>query len=354
LPVLTAAVVGCGRMGAHTPEKLRQSLPPGWLPLNHAEALRATPGIDLVSLCDLDPESLARAARTYGVKSCFTDYHDLLNVVRPDILAVATRTAGRCEILRAAALSGVRGIHAEKPLSTSLRACQETLAVLRDRGVWFTYGTIRRFMDVYRLARQIVAGGEIGELRSVTVEHGRELLLWGHPHSVDLLVFFGGCRDVAHVQATCEIDAAAIAKNVVDDDPILTSAFVKFSNGVDGFITTTGGFTTRLSGTRGGLAVVADGSRIELWKRPNGSHYELIHEPRSVAPTMSGTQRALAELRAAVLSGQAPSMALEDVEASQRILFEIASSSLAGGARFRLAEVDPDFTITGRFGALYA
>ena len=39
-------------------------------------------------------------------------------------------------------------------------------------------------------ARDIVVSGEIGDMVEICIEHGRTMLLWNHPHSVDLLIFF--------------------------------------------------------------------------------------------------------------------------------------------------------------------
>ncbi len=41
LAAISAAVIGCGRMGAFTSEGVRRHAPRAWLPLAHAEAIGA-------------------------------------------------------------------------------------------------------------------------------------------------------------------------------------------------------------------------------------------------------------------------------------------------------------------------
>lgn len=60
---MRAALIGCGRIGAHTPERLRQTIPAGWLPVSHAEAMLANPGLELVAVCDVNRPQLKPPAR---------------------------------------------------------------------------------------------------------------------------------------------------------------------------------------------------------------------------------------------------------------------------------------------------
>jgi len=352
---LKAALVGCGRMGACTSDRLRQTAPIGWLPLSHAEVIKSNKNLELIALCDVDEDRLCWASAMYGVEKCYTDYKSMILETKPDILSIATRTAGRSEIIEFAAEHGVKGIHAEKPLSRNMADCNRALDAVAKNGVELTYGTTRRFMDVYRRAKEIVNSGEIGELVEISIEHGRTMLMWNHPHSVDLLLFFSDCLNVDYVQATCAINSSSIKDNLVDDDPITENAFVKFGNGVNGVITSAFGLNTRIAGTLGSLTVVADGSWIEIHKKTcEASPYHLHVEKLEIAPEMSGTQRAFYELEAAVREDKELSIHLEEIAISQQILFCFVLSSLRDGIRLRLSDLDDDFTITGRFGSLYA
>ncbi|MBI4324220.1 MAG: Gfo/Idh/MocA family oxidoreductase, partial [Chloroflexi bacterium] len=298
---LKAALIGCGRIGADTPEQTRAALPKGWLPVCHAEAIVSTPGLELAAVCDTDAERAQAAARLFGVPAVYTDYQQMIRDIRPDLLAVATRTAGRCELLAFAAENGVRGIHAEKPLGRSLLECRRALQAVARHQVALSYGTTRRYMDVYRSARQMVTEGAVGDVLQITIEFGRTLLLWNHPHSVDLLLFFSGCRQIEYVQATCVLPPEGVQRHMVDADPVLENAFVRFANGINGAITAATGLNVRIAGTLGNLVVAADGSWIELAQKARPEDPYQLHQQRwEPSPTQSGTQRAFSELAAAV------------------------------------------------------
>lgn len=352
---LRVALVGCGRIGAHTPPHVRAACPPGWLPLNHAEAVTTTPGLELVAVCDTDAARAEATAKEFGAPRWFSDYRKLIEEVRPDLISIATRTDGRCDIIEFAATRGVRGIHAEKPLGRSRAECQRALRACATQGVKLSYGTTRRYMDAYREAKQLLTEGSFGGLQQITLEFGRSALLWTHPHSVDLAMFFSGATGIEFVQATCAIPAEAVHGHVVDDDPKLENAFIQFTNGVRATLTCAGGLHTNLAGEHGTLTIGADGSWLE-WNRKAApaDAYPLAHERRMSVATMSGTQRAFAELAAAVRTGGALGITPEAIALGCDAIFAIAWSSLHGGRRVSPAEVPAELTLTGRAGNLYA
>lgn len=353
--ILTATVIGCGRMGADLGGRKLKGLPPGWRPLSHAEAIQATPGLELIGFCDPDSERLNLAAGHFGVDACFNEAAKMIRELSPDIITIATRTPERCGLIKLAVENGVRGIHAEKPLGRNMTECRDALAAVVHHGVKLTYGTTRRFMDVYLKARDLVAAGTIGKLQHICIEHGRDMLLWSHPHSIDLMLFYNDCLEVDYVQASCDVTPGAVNARIVDQDPVVENVAVKFANGVIGAITQTGGFNTSLTGSKGTITVVADGTNIEIRRRREpSSAYFLDVEELVVSPKCSGTERAITQLREAVTGGALPSISLDHIECGQRILLAIARSSISGGIRQTLDEVEDDFTVTGRFGELFA
>jgi predicted dehydrogenase len=353
--IYRVGLVGCGRIGTRTSEALKNVLPAGWLPLSHAEAICGNPRLQLVGLCDMDAGRLRNVAETYGIQHQYRDYRDLLSDLSVDILAVATRTEGRCEIIREAATQGVLGIHAEKPLGRNLKEVQLALNATRMNGVFLTYGTTRRFMDVYRKAKALVLEGVIGSLQEIIVEHDYTTLMWNHPHSVDLLLYFADCLDVDFVQALCGSPAMVRNAQQVDIDPIISNAFVQFSNGIRGVISGASGMNTRLSGTEGSLTIGADGAWLQ-WTRKQSSEqfYFTEHEFISVDPAKSGTQHAFESLITAIEEHNAPGISPDEIETGMWILLAVAYSAMVTGRSVSLGEIPPDFTVLGQSGALFA
>jgi len=346
---LSVAVIGCGRMGAFTSDETLAGMPPGWAPLNYAEAARTTPGLELSALCDSNQEQLEKAARQHGVKIAFADHRALLEQKKPDIAVIATRMPVRGGIIRDCISAGVRGLLFEKPLATNMAEARPVLSALRDSRIPFAFGTLRRFSEAYRHARALVEAGEIGELRNIAVDHGHDMLMWGHPHSVDLLIYFSRCHEAEEIRADCTFPPDSITKDRVDCDPMLERASIRFSNGIGGNISRANGKSTHLTGTRGTLSIHADGARLELILA--GKDPQLVEMP---TPVLSCTQRALSELADAVRGEGEPAFTAADIEANQRLLLAIARSALAGGKSVRPGEVPDGFTVTSRYGALTA
>lgn len=352
---IRAAVVGCGRMGALTTERTRASVPANWLPLSHAEAIASLSGIELVALCDTQPAQLQAAAARYPGAVAYTDHLTMLAAERPQIVGIATRTEGRCAVIADCARHGVRGIHAEKPMARSLKDCRAAVEAMRAAGTGFTFGAVRRYMPPYLLARDVVASGEVGPLRQVVIEHGGDMLMWGHPHTVDLAHLFVPDADVVRVQARLAIDpAGSWSGRTLDLDPKLMMGYLEFASGVSAIVTAGHGFNLRAYGESGSVSVIGDGTRVELRKKVDGRPYELEHSELDFDTTVSGTQQAILNLVHYVRTGAPTGMSLDDVEKNQRVLFALVLSAESDGRAVDPATVDESLVVTGRFGELYA
>lgn len=354
-PDLRAVVIGCGRMGALTRDSVRQSAPPGWIPLAHAEAIRGTPGFVLTALCDPDPSALAAAGRRHRCDRLYREAAEMLAGEQPDVVTIATRTPGRADLLVRAAGAGVRGIHAEKPLCNSVAEGLRAAAALTARRVVFSYGALRRYMPVYRRALEIARSGAIGDPVQILVAFGPGRLMWTHPHSVDLMMFFAGARAVS-VRASLDVREGAAAGTMIDDDPLVRSAHVEFENGMCGTITLAGGSDITIAGTRGNVRVVADGAALIVEREGalGGAGYFLHMSTEQPRPSASGLQTALSEMRATILGAAPAGTTVEEAVAGQRILFAMALSSLEGGGAVDPAAIPHEFIVTGRSGQLPA
>jgi scyllo-inositol 2-dehydrogenase (NAD+) len=354
--MLTAAVIGCGRMGASPASRLGQSLPPGWAPLSHAESLQHVDGVRLVALCDADDGRLEAAGAHYGTSALYRDHRTLLDEVRPDIVCIATRTQGRATIIQDACARGVRGIFAEKPLANSVAECRGALDAVRAAGVVLFYGVNRRYHPTYRRARELIAEGVVGTVLDVSVEHGRALLLWAHPHSVDLMMFLLGSTDVREAEAHLDATSVECSKDdVVDTDPVVEHAQFTFESGARGTITRLAGCNVRIGGTAGTLMVRGDGTSLEIdTATPKQPGYLLAHAVEPVPPGSGATVTALRELVEAVRGASARAIAPAEIQTGIGMLMGCVWSHLNGNRVVSLAEVPPDLVVRGRHGSMYA
>lgn len=351
---ICAAVIGCGRMGAVTSEAMRRFAPAAWMPLSHAEAVVAQPSLELVGVCDVEPGMLASAAARFGVPG-YADYRELLDALRPELVTVATRTPERPDIIAAAVAAGARALHLEKPLCNSVAQLAQLEALFADPRLACTFGTLRRYMPIYRRALALVGGEDFGGLNQVQVNMGKAPLLWTHPHSLDLLLFFAGDRPVKSVSARFAEGSVERQGSRLDGDPVVVSVLFEFDDGLTGLIGQTGGCDVILAGSNGTIAVESDGRRLRIRGSEGDDAYWDRHRLEEAEVGPGGTRLALDRLVAG-LNGNATQVLADKraILAGQRLLLACGQSHLAGGAAVDPDELDPDLVITGRSGNRYA
>jgi len=154
----------------------------------HAAGYLADDRVSLVAVVDVNRDSAAALASEFGIDGVFTDYREMLQQVRPDIVSICTPPAFHLDAVTAAVEAGVRAIHCEKPIALSYDDALRMRAIADESGVQLTVNLQRRFEPVHRFAREQLASGAIGQL--VTIEgYCPNLLDWGS-HILDLILFY--------------------------------------------------------------------------------------------------------------------------------------------------------------------
>ena len=348
---MKAAVIGLGRMGAEPSVRLANKIPEGWLPISHVEAIKSLSELELSAICDTEQSKVDRFTALYGIEKGYIDYRKLLEEIKPQFLSIATRTVIRKEIISAAVTNGVKYIYAEKPLCNSVKEAQEIMQLLSIHDVKLAYGVNRRYHYLYRKAKQLVADGEIGALKEIHIENGYSNLMWTHPHSADLLLFFANTTEIDYLQGRCTFNSRYRSDDIyIDDDPYIEHAYIKFKNGVQGIINNASGIDVRLCGTNGNLTIHGDGKFISLNK---GSSYFYESYFIQEEPNISATVTAIKELIHAIDSDQM-SILPQEITTGLMILSGIVQSSLNNSILLRTEEINKQIIITGKLGKFFA
>lgn len=353
---MRVAVIGCGRMGAEPSSRVVGNIPAGWLPISHVEALNAIEGIESIALCDTNQELLQQRGKQYGIHTLYDDYRELINTNKPDLVTIATRTPSKCDIIKYACQAGVKGIYVEKPFANSMEELTSCLNIVKKHNVKLAYGVNRRYHPVYRLAKDLINNGEVGELIHITAEHGLSQLFWTHPHSVDLFLYFTSSFEDIYVQSHILPDSIVLKdKWVIDSDPVVESACFTFGSGVTANIVKTNGLSLRIGGAKGTLIVHANGSYLQL-NRGNAKNADYFLEQKIITPLPSGsaTVTAMTELLDAIKNNKPSPITLEDIELGMKMLFGCLWSSLHEGRRVNLNETPSSLIVTGKFRDCYA
>ena len=355
---LTAAVIGCGRMGAFTSESVILHSPPCWLPLSHAEAISAHSRLKLTALCDTDPDNLHRASEKFSVRRRYADPYDLLKSEKPSVLGLATRTLGRAELIHAAVEAGTKAIHAEKPLCNSVAELQSLQRLFESGDLYITWGAIRRFFGVYKQALTLANSGRYGALREVRVNLGSAPLYWTHPHSIDLLLFAASGRRIEGVQARLDNVIKESAQTTITSDPLIVAASIYFENGLVGHITQALGSDFVLSCENAEITVRADGSKLDLYSA-NGTIYPKFVDLDIIPLEKTcGTLGPISQL-VSCLEGDNESIRhnaiiKRDIINAQYIAFAMLQSHLEGSLIIGPYAVDPEINIQAKTNGRYA
>jgi predicted dehydrogenase len=157
------------------------------------------PQTKIISVADADPKGLADAAKRLGGVKAYADYKAMLAEAKPDVAAICSRHIHEHrDMIVAAVEAGVKGIYIEKPFVRTLAEADEIVKLCADKGVRLAIAHRNRYHPVVDVVKQLVASGEIGELKEVRVRgkqdhRGGGLDLWVlGGHGFNLATLFTG------------------------------------------------------------------------------------------------------------------------------------------------------------------
>jgi predicted dehydrogenase len=133
-------------------------------------AIRAEGG-EVVAVSSASAARAASFARTHGIGRHHAPHHELLAAGGIDVAYVATTNDRHREDAIACLDAGVP-VLLEKPFALSTAQAEDVVAVARRTGVFLMEAMWMRFQPGMLELERRIAAGEIGELRSVTVDFG--------------------------------------------------------------------------------------------------------------------------------------------------------------------------------------
>ncbi len=313
---MKAAVIGCGRMGAFTSQSMIDTAPPCWFPLAHAEAVMAQPGLSLEALVDPSAEAREAAQGIFGNVPAYAAHADMLAAHQPDLVTIATRTVGRAQIIEDCLAAGVRALHIEKPLCSSVEELARLESAFADPAIFVTLGALRRYLWPYQFALKKAQDGSLGDMTEARIAMGPAPLYWTHPHSVDLALHAAGDLAVESVTARLispEFDGATLL-----NDPVISHAAIVFEGGFTAHITRAPGRDVHYSCERGEVSVLNNGHSVRIAHTVDGNPYPQ-HDPLDVPESASpgGTLAPVSQL-SACLQGDADAIAAKCGQQARR------------------------------------
>jgi len=324
------------------------------------------PQTRIVAVADADPKGLAAEAKRLGEVKAFADYKAMLAEVRPDIAAICPRHIHEHrDMIVAAVEAGVKGIYIEKPFVRTLVEADEVVKLCAERGVRLAIAHRNRYHPVLATVKQLVAAGEIGELKEVRVrgkqdQRGGGLDLWVlGGHGFNLATLFTGPATSCQAEVFVEGRKATKADIHPGDEgvgPIVGDeirAHYETKSGIPLYFESKKGtwtkgtpFGARLIGAKGVISLQVDEEPLVILER-DGQKIPITTgglgrpEPiKDIKLINAEHHGAIRDLLAAIAEKREPLCGPEAGRETVELTLAVFASFAAGGAKVRLPLAD--------------
>ncbi|MCE7989278.1 MAG: gfo/Idh/MocA family oxidoreductase [Caldilinea sp. CFX5] len=262
-----AAILGLGYIGAAdqvSGDALGQFVKD--LDGTHLEAYSKEPRIELVAGSSRDQGRRDRFAARTGAHT-YADWQALLAAEKPEIVSVATYAPQHAEITIACAEQGVRVIYCEKPIATRLLDAERMVQACQAAGALLVINHQRRFHPNFRRLRDLIAGGDLGEITSGFLQWTTGRLGGVGTHVIDALCMVTG-RKVAAVAGTLDLAARPDCRGTQFHDPGAWGV-MQMDNGLKVFVNAPdyGAIPLQLviSGSKGRATMMGNAITLDYW-----------------------------------------------------------------------------------------
>lgn len=231
------AIVGCGRIA----------------PV-HAQALKQIAGVHLIACVDIDRQKAEAFAAEYGIQA-FTDYREMLDSVKPDVVHICTPHHLHVQMAEQALQQGIH-VMLEKPAAISETGFHHLVQLQQSSTARVGVCLQNRYNASISHLKELLLGGALGAVRGARCIltwkrnedyysdgwHGRRetegggVLINQAIHSMDLLVYLlGPAREVQaamhnrHLQGVIQVEDTLEAYIRFGDAPALFYASLAYS-----------------------------------------------------------------------------------------------------------------------------
>ena len=122
------------------------------------------PNCRIVGVADDDPAGLAAAAKRLNGARAFTDYRELLDKAKPDIVCIGSRWVDQHRDMAVAAAQRGMHIYIEKPFCRTLAEADEIVAVCEKTGAKLAMALPTRYSPKLETVKRPIAEGAIGRV----------------------------------------------------------------------------------------------------------------------------------------------------------------------------------------------
>ena len=147
---ITVGVVGCGYWG---PNLIRN--------------FRSLPDCRLKTMCDLNKDRLKHLKTLYPEVESSAEFETVIKDPEVDAIAIATAVRFHHKMAKDCLLAG-KHTFIEKPMASSSAECEELIQLAAKNGLTLMVGHTFLYSPAVRKVKEVIAKGEIGELRYIS------------------------------------------------------------------------------------------------------------------------------------------------------------------------------------------
>ena len=267
-----------------------------------------------------DLDKARRYCQTYGGAAAFGSYEDAVRDPRVEAVYFFTPHHLHLEHAMLAARHS-KHVLMEKPIARTVAESREMIRGARDAGIRLMVAENCRFLPAVDKCKEIIARGEIGELRLVQIQiegystatdwrtsaemTGGGVFIDAGIHYVDIMVNIGGFPERVYAAKPPQVDHDREG----EDGLVMTAHLPGRAVGLINYSSATAirdpsNFVT-ISGTRGHLGFVPDRDELVVQSKDDRSTVPLPEARR-------GLRRMLSEFRACIREDREPAMSGEE------------------------------------------
>ena len=194
----------------------------GYLGRFHAQKHRAMDEVELIGVCDRDPERSEAVANELGTQA-FTDHRALLGKV--DAVTIAASTSEHFALARFFLENGVH-VLVEKPMTRTSREAAALTSLADTHGLKLQVGHVERFNPALLSARQTLTTVRFIECHRLAPFKGR-----GADVNVILDLMIHDLDVILSLVAAPPHRVSAVGVPVLTDDVDIANARIEFTNG---------------------------------------------------------------------------------------------------------------------------
>jgi len=135
----------------------------GNIAMEHLNAYKKNPNVELYALCDINEKILADRAEKFGVTRTYTNCEEMLKLEELDAVSVCTWNAAHAECA-IAALNAGKHVLCEKPMAMNGEQARRMKEAADKNGKLLMIGFVRRFGNDAAILSDMIESDEFGEI----------------------------------------------------------------------------------------------------------------------------------------------------------------------------------------------